>query len=54
MVNIDKRIETIEKYVTGVDNIGFLKMDKTVTIGVGERHMDGKDTVAVKVETDIL
>jgi len=54
MGNVDKWIETIEKYVAGVDNISFFKIDKAVTIGMGVGHMDGMETVAVKVETDIL
>ncbi len=54
MGNIDKRIETVEKYITGMDNIGCLEMDKTVTIGVGMGDMYGADGVTVKVKTDIF
>ena len=50
MADIDKRIETIEKDITGMDNIGCLKRDKTITIGVGVGHMRGTDAVTVEME----
>ena len=54
MGNIDKGIKTIEKQIASVDNIGCLKIDKTVTIGMGMGHMCRKDDVTVKMEFDIL
>ena len=54
MVDIDKWIETIEKDIAGVNNIGSLKIDKTITIGMGVGHMYGAYAVSVKMETDIL
>ena len=32
MVNVYKRIETVEKDIAGVDNIGRLKIDNTVVM----------------------
>ncbi len=43
MGNVDKGIETVKKYIPGVNNIGFLKINKAVTIGMGMGHMDGTD-----------
>ena len=54
MGNIDKGIETVEKKVAGVNNICFLKINKTVTIGMGVGYMDGMNSVVVQVESDIL
>ena len=54
MGNVDKWIKTIEKQIAGVDNIGCLKIDKTVTIGMGIGYMCGEDGVAVKMECDTL
>ena len=54
MGNIDKWIKTVEKYIAGMDDIGLLKIDKAVPVGMGMGHMGDTDTVIVQVETDIL
>ncbi len=45
--DIDKGIESVEEDIAGMDYVGGLKMDKTVTIGVGMGHMNGMDGFTV-------
>jgi len=51
MIDIYKRIVTIKKKVSWMDNIGFLKIDKTVTISMGIRNMDGIDSIIIEMKT---
>ncbi len=53
MGHIDKWIEPIEKQIPRVNNIGRLKMDKTVTIRMGMGHMFNFDSITVKMKFDI-
>jgi len=47
VVDIYKRIEAIKEDVSGMDNIGFSKIDKAVAIGMGVGYMYSLNSVAV-------
>ena len=53
MVHVDERVKAVEEDIPGVDDVGVLKVDHAVPVGVCAGHVKGVQCVVVQVESDV-